>query len=55
MKDKEKRRERDRRRYEDAKPAYNALISCYPFGLEDLDGEEESETRGTDGLAEIGN
>ncbi|MBR0061795.1 MAG: hypothetical protein IJP68_10000 [Selenomonadaceae bacterium] len=36
----EKRRERDRRRHENAKPAYEALMSCYPFTLEDLDGEQ---------------
>ena len=40
MWDKEKQREYNRRRYENAKPAYNALMSCYPFTLEDLDGEQ---------------
>lgn len=29
-----------RRRYEKFKPAYDALIKCYPFGLDDLPGEE---------------
>ena len=29
-----------RRKHEEAKPAYEALLSCYPFGLENLDGEE---------------
>ena len=34
------RDEAERRRYEeDYKPAYDALMSCYPFGLDDLLGE----------------
>ena len=32
-------KERDRRRHEEALPAYNALMEHYPFGLEDLPGE----------------
>lgn len=36
----EKMREFDRRRYEETKPAYQALMKCYPFELEDLEGEE---------------
>ena len=27
-------------RHEKMKPAYDALISCYPFTIDDLDGEE---------------
>ena len=37
---KEQQLEYDRRRYEEALPAYHALMSCYPFTLENLDGEE---------------
>ena len=33
-------REYTRRYREKAKPAYDALMSCYPFTLDDLDGEE---------------
>ena len=36
---KEQRREYDRRKREEALPAYRALMSCYPFTLDDLDGE----------------
>ena len=36
----EKRREYDRRRHENAKLAYNALMKFYPLTLEDLPGEE---------------
>ena len=35
----EYQREYDRRRHEEALPAYEALMSCYPFTLDDLDGE----------------
>ncbi len=33
-------KERDRRRKEEARPAYNALMKFYPFSVESLDGEE---------------
>lgn len=32
-------KEWERRRYEEVKPAYDALMKVYPFSLEDLDGE----------------
>lgn len=32
-------KEYDRRKQELAKPAYDALMKCYPFTLDDLDGE----------------
>ena len=36
----EKQREKNRRRYEkEWRPAYDALIKCYPLTLDDLDGE----------------
>ena len=38
--DKEKKREWNRRRQEEMRPAYHALMSCYPFTLEDLPGEQ---------------
>lgn len=38
--DKEKKREWNRRRQEEMRPAYDALISCYPFTLDDLEGEQ---------------
>ena len=36
---KEQQREYDRRKHEEAKPAYDALMSCYPLTLDDLPGE----------------
>lgn len=39
MDKKEYRREYHHRKYEEAKPAYNALMSCYPLTLEDLPSE----------------
>ena len=48
MYDKEKRREYDRRRKEKAKPAYDALMSCYPFTLDDLPGEQWKPIAGYD-------
>ena len=36
----EKQRERNRRRHEEALPAYHALMSCYPLSLDDLPGEQ---------------
>lgn len=35
--------------YEEAKKAYAALMLCYPFGLEDLDGEIWADIAGYDG------
>ena len=49
MDKKEWQREIDRRRHEEAKPAYDALMSCYPFTLENLDGEEWKPIDGFDG------
>ena len=49
MKDKEKQREYERRKHEEAKPAYLALMSCYPFTLENLDGEEWKDIAGYNG------
>ena len=40
MTEQEKRREYFRRRHEEALPACHALMSCYPFTLDDLPGEE---------------
>ena len=37
---KDQRREYFRRRYEEAKLAYNAFIECYPFSLDDLPDEQ---------------
>ncbi|MBR0061812.1 MAG: NUMOD4 motif-containing HNH endonuclease [Selenomonadaceae bacterium] len=39
MTEQEKKREYNRRRHEEALPAYEALMSCYPFTLDNLDGE----------------
>lgn len=41
--------EYNRRRHEKAKPAYAALMSCYPFTLEDLPGEVWKDIDGFDG------
>ena len=49
MDKKEYQREFDRRRHEEAKPAYEALMSCYPLTLDDLDGEEWKDIEGYDG------
>lgn len=49
MKDKEKQREYNRRKHEEAKPAYDAFMSCYPFTLNDLDGEQWRPIEGFDG------
>ena len=46
---KEKQREYLRRRHEEALPAYHALMSCYPFTLEDLPGEEWKDIEGYNG------
>ncbi|MBR0061802.1 MAG: HNH endonuclease [Selenomonadaceae bacterium] len=47
--DKKYWQEYDRRRYEDAKPAYHALMSCYPFTLDNLDGEQWKPVVGFEG------
>ena len=46
---KEKQREYDRRKHEEALPAYNALMSCYPFTLDDLPGEIWKDIAGYNG------
>ena len=38
-----------RRRHEEAKKAYAALMSCYPFELEDLEGEQWRDINGFTG------
>ena len=50
---KEQQREYDRRRHEAAKPAYEALMSCYPFTLDDLDGEIWKDIDGYNGDYQI--
>ena len=46
---KEQKREYFRRRREEALPAYNALMSCYPFTLDDLPDEVWKDIAGYDG------
>ena len=48
MDKKEWQREYNRRRHEEALPAYNALMSCYPLSLENLEGEEWKPIAGFD-------
>ena len=48
MDKKEWQREYHRRIQEDAKPAYDALMSCYPFTLEDLPDEQWKPIEGYD-------
>ena len=55
MDKKEKKRERDRRAHEEAKPAYDALMSCYPFTLDDLPGEQWKEIAGYNGDYQVSN
>lgn len=43
---------KDRKRYEDAKKAYAALIKYYPLILDDLDGEQWRPILGYDGYHE---
>ena len=50
---KEQHREYIRRKHEDAKPAYHALMSCYPFTLDDLDGEQWKDIAGYNGDYQI--
>ena len=42
-------------RYADAKLVYDALMSCYPFTLDDLDGEQWRDIDGYDGRYQISN
>lgn len=52
MKDRKNyKREWNRRRQEEMRPAYDALLSCYPFEIEDLDGEEWKPAVGFEGYA----
>ena len=53
--DKEYWREYDRRRREEALPAYHALMSCYPLSLESLDGEEWKDIAGYNGDYQVSN
>lgn len=53
MTDKEKARRNER--YADYKLAYAAFMLCYPFGLEDLDGEEWRDIKGYEGHYQISN
>lgn len=48
-------REWQRRRKEDARKAYAALMKFYPLSLNDLDGEEWRDIRGYDGDYQISN
>ena len=45
--------EYQRRRHEDAKPAYDALMSCYPFTLDDLPGEQWKDIDGYGGVYQV--
>ena len=51
----EKEKERRKKSYEDYKLAYAALMLCYPFGLENLDGEEWRDVEGYEGIYQISN
>lgn len=42
-----------RRRYENAKLAYTALMKFYPFTLENLDGEQWADIAGYEGLYQV--
>lgn len=53
MTDKEKVRRKEL--YADYKLAYAALMLCYPFGLEDIDGEEWRNIEGYEGIYQISN
>ncbi|MBR0061790.1 MAG: HNH endonuclease, partial [Selenomonadaceae bacterium] len=50
-----RRKEYERRCYEEAKLAYDAFIPYYPLTLENLDGEEWKEIEGFDGVYQISN
>lgn len=47
--------DKEKERYADYKLAYAALMLCYPFGLEDLDGEEWRDIAGYEGYYKISN
>ena len=48
------KKEYQRRRYEEEyRPAYAALMSCYPFTLDDLDGEEWRDIAGYKGIYQV--
>ena len=49
----EYRREYHRRRHEEALPAYEALMTCYPFTIDDLPGEEWKDIDGYGGVYQI--
>lgn len=51
----ENERTRRNERYADYKLAYAALMLCYPFGLENLDGEEWRDVAGYEGRYQISN
>ena len=51
----DKERGRRKERYADYKLAFAALMSCYPFGIEDLDGEEWRDIKGYEGHYQISN
>lgn len=51
----EKERVKRKERYADYKLAYAAFISCYPFGLEDIDGEEWRDIKDYEGKYQISN
>ena len=53
MDKKEYKREYDRRKYEEAKPAYEALMSCYPLTLDDLPGEQWRDIEGYGGVYQV--
>ena len=51
----DKERARRNERYADYKLAYAALMLCYPFGLENLDGEQWRDVAGYEGRYQISN
>lgn len=51
----ENERTRRNERYADYKLAYAALMLCYPFGLENLDGEQWRDVAGYEGLYKVSN
>ena len=55
MWDKEKQREYYRRKHEEAKPAYAALMKYYPLTLDNLDGEVWKDIADFDGDYQISN
>ena len=49
----ERERIRIRENYKKAKLIYDEWVKCYPFGLEDLDGEEWKEAKNGGGFYHI--